>query len=391
MNNALETLRKAWAEIFGDAGDAAVYFAPGRVNLIGEHTDYNGGHVFPCALTVGTYAAARVRTDRLLRFYSVNFPENGVITCSLDDIAYRREDGWTNYPKGVVCELAKRGYEAPYGLDIVYFGTIPNGSGLSSSASIEVLTAEILTDSFSWDIDRITQALISQAAEREFIGVNCGIMDQFAIAMGQKEKAIFLDTATLSYEYVPLILPDVRIVIMNTNKRRGLGDSAYNTRRAECEQALECIRTRIAAPSLGALTEEEFEAVADTIPTESMRRRARHAVYENRRTIRAAEALREGNLEAFGELMNASHRSLRDDYEVTGPELDALAEAAWEAKGVIGARMTGAGFGGCAVSLVRGEYTESMIREVGGKYEKTIGYPASFYVAEVGGGPVRLA
>ena len=398
----IEELRRQFAEVFGDGGDARVYFAPGRVNLIGEHTDYNGGHVFPCALTIGTYAVARKRDDRKLRMYSVNFPQNGVIESSLDGLSYRAEDGWTNYVKGVLWAAAEQGYAADRGLDIMYCGTIPNSSGLSSSASIEVLTGEILRDMFGFDYDGITNALIGQRAENAFIGVNCGIMDQFAIAMGKKDHAIFLDTATLAYEYAPIAMDGVRIVIMNTNHKRGLGESKYNERRAECEEALaelqaaaakatDAVAAQAAAiPSLGSLTEAEFEAMAGAIASPVRYRRARHAVYENRRTIRAVEALKNGDLAEFGQLMNASHVSLRDDYEVTGRELDTLVEAAWKVPGVIGARMTGAGFGGCAVCLVKEENVEQLIREVGETYGQTIGYPATFYVVEIGDGPGRL-
>ena len=322
-------LKREFDEVFGGGGDIRVYRAPGRVNLIGEHTDYNGGHVFPCALTIGTYAVARLRDDRKLRMYSDNFPEKGVIESSLDGLVYRDEDGWTNYPKGVIAAAAGRGYAADRGLDILYCGTIPNGAGLSSSASIEVLTGEVLRDLFGWDFDGIANALIGQQAEREFVGVNCGIMDQFAIAMGKKDCAIFLDTATLDYAYAKLKLDGVRIIILNTNKKRGLGDSKYNERRAECEQALAELQTVVKIGSLGELTEEEFEAHADAIASPVRRKRARHAVYENRRTIRAVEALRRDDLAAFGQLMNESHISLRDDYEVTGVELDTLVEAAW--------------------------------------------------------------
>ena len=386
----IESLRKQFAELFGDEGDVRVYFAPGRVNLIGEHTDYNGGHVFPCALTIGTYAVARKRDDRKLRMYSVNFPQSGVIESSLDGLSYRAEDGWTNYPKGVLWAAAERGFAADRGLDILYCGTIPNSSGLSSSASIEVLTGEILRDMFGFTYNGITNAKIGQRAENAFIGVNCGIMDQFAIAMGKKDHAIFLDTATLAYEYAPIAMEGVKIVIMNTNHKRGLGESKYNERRKECEEALAELQSAAEVPSLGALTEEQFETMADAIVSPVCRKRAKHAVYENRRTIRAVEALKQGDLAEFGRLMNESHVSLRDDYEVTGRELDTLVEAAWKVPGVIGARMTGAGFGGCAVCLVKEENVEQLIREVGEQYERTIGYPATFYVVEIGDGPGRL-
>ena len=386
----IDSLREAFAAQFGEGGDIRTYFAPGRVNLIGEHTDYNGGHVFPCALTIGTYAVARKREDRILRMYSENFPNEGVITCPLDGLTYRAEDAWANYPKGVIRTAADHGYVADAGFDILYYGTIPNSSGLSSSASIEVLTGEVLRDLFGFDYDNIANAKIGQEAENSFIGVNCGIMDQFAIAMGRKDCAIFLDTATLEYEYAPIAMDGARIVIMNTNHKRGLGESKYNERRAECEEALAELQSVVSVGSLGELTEEMVEKCESAIGSEVRRRRARHAVTENARTIRAVAALRDGDLAEFGRLMNASHISLRDDYEVTGRELDTLVEAAWEVPGVIGARMTGAGFGGCAVCIVREESVDALIKAVCERYESKIGYPATCYVAEIGDGPRRI-
>ena len=384
-------MRETFTKLFGAEGDIREYFAPGRVNLIGEHTDYNGGHVFPCALTIGTYAVARKREDRMLRFYSMNFEELGVITVSLDDLVYRKEDDWTNYPKGVIFAAASKGYLCDTGFDIVYNGTIPNGSGLSSSASIEVLTGFVLKDLFGFSYDMIENALIGQLAENRFIGVNCGIMDQFAIAMGRKDKAIFLDTATLQYEYAPVVLRGVKIVIMNTNKKRGLGDSKYNERREECETALKELQTELAIRALGDLTEEEFEQHKELIASPVRQKRAKHAVYENQRTVLAVKKLAENDLEAFGELMIQSHDSLRDDYEVTGKELDTLVAKTLEVPGVIGARMTGAGFGGCAVSLVKEEAVPEVIRYVGEEYEKEIGYAPTFYVVSIGDGPSRIA
>ena len=378
-------------QVFGPGGDIREYFAPGRVNLIGEHTDYNGGHVFPCALTIGTYAAARKRTDRKIRFYSDNFPEEGILETSLDDTEYRKELSWCNYPRGVIQVLRDRGFSPENGMDILYFGTIPNSSGLSSSASIEVLTGYLVSDLYGLPYDGITNAVIGREAENSFIGVNCGIMDQFAIAMGKKDHAIFLDTATLQYEYVPLDLSGVRIVIMNTNHKRGLGESKYNERRAECEQALADIRKVKEVRTLGDLDEEEFLKVQDAIQNPVCRKRAKHAVFENRRTIRAKEALQSGDLALFGQLMNESHISLRHDYEVTGRELDTLVSEAWKQDGVIGARMTGAGFGGCAVALVREQAVPGFAAKVGEAYRKIIGYNAAFYVAETGNGPERKA
>ena len=382
-------LKDEFARVYGAGGEMRVYFAPGRVNLIGEHTDYNGGHVFPCALTIGTYACVRLREDRKLRFYSLNFPDAGIVESTLDDDEYREELGFANYPRGVILEAAAQGYPASCGMDILYYGTIPNSSGLSSSASIEVLTGFFIKDLFGFDYDGITNAKIGQRAENAFIGVNCGIMDQFAIAMGRKDHAIFLDTATLQYEYAPLRLDGVKIVIMNTNKRRGLGDSKYNERRAECEQALSELKTVTDIATLGDLDEERFLQFADVIQSPVCRKRAKHAVFENRRTLRAVEALREDNLTLFGQLMNESHVSLRHDYEVTGRELDTLVETAWEQDGVIGARMTGAGFGGCAVALVKEEAVPGLIERVGQIYRQKIGYDASFYIAEPGDGPAR--
>lgn len=384
-------LRERFLQVFGAGGDIREYFAPGRVNLIGEHTDYNGGHVFPCALTIGTYAAVRKREDRTIRFYSDNFPEKGILTTSLDDTEYRKELDWCNYPRGVIAAARNRGFAADCGMDVLYFGTIPNSSGLSSSASIEVLTGFILKDLFGFDYDGIVNAKIGQEAENDFIGVKCGIMDQFAIAMGKKDHAVFLDTSTLAYEYVPLDLSGVRIVIMNTNRKRGLGDSKYNERRSECEQALRDIQKVLDVKTLGDLTEEQFLSVRSAISSETCSKRAKHAVFENRRTIRAKEALREGNLLLFGQLMNESHISLRHDYQVTGKELDTLVSEAWKADGVIGARMTGAGFGGCAVALVREQAVPTFAKQVGEAYRKIIGYDATFYVAQTGDGPTRKA
>ena len=383
-------LRK-FAEVFGDAGGAEVYFAPGRVNLIGEHTDYNGGHVFPCALTIGTYGAARKRTDDKLRFYSMNFDHLGIIESSLDDLTASQEADWTNYPKGVIWAFGEKGMKAPCGMDLLLSGNIPNGSGLSSSASVEVLTGFILRDFFGFDVTNQDLALIGQYAENNFNKVNCGIMDQFAIAMGKENHAIFLDTADLSYEYAPIALKGAKIVIACSNKKRGLGDSKYNERRSECETALQELRQAADIRSLGELDEEAFEKYKGSISDEVRKRRAKHAVYENQRTIRAVAALKANDIRRFGELMNESHISLRDDYEVTGIELDTLVEEAWKIDGVIGSRMTGAGFGGCTVSIVKDEAIDTFIAQVGKAYQDKIGYAADFYVVEIGDGPKKIS
>ena len=379
-----------FAELFGNSEGAHFYFAPGRVNLIGEHTDYNGGHVFPCALTIGTYAAAGKNQKKVLRLYSMNFEKLGVIEVPVENLVYDKKDNWANYPKGVIRVLKDHGYEITDGIDIVYYGNIPNASGLSSSASLEVLTAFIAKTLCGLKLDFVEISKLTQEAENRFIGVNCGIMDQFAIAMGKKDHAIFLDTATLKYEYAPIKLDGCKIVIACSNKKRGLGDSKYNERRQECEDALAALQKVLPVKTLGELTEDAFEANRSAIGDPVKERRAKHAVYENQRTIRAVQALKAGDLKRFGELMNESHVSLRDDYEVTGIELDTLVENAWKQEGVIGSRMTGAGFGGCTVSIVREDGIDSFIRNVGEAYLAKIGYAADFYVVEIGDGPVVL-
>lgn len=386
----LDTLRPLFDETFGAGGDIRAYFSPGRVNLIGEHTDYNGGASMPAALTIGTYFLARKREDRKLRFYSKNFEDEGVIEGSLDDLVWSADASWTNYPKGVMWAFEQKGYEIPNGFDILLYGNIPNGSGLSSSASVEVGIGLMLKDMDGFGVSMEDLAYIGQFAENNFNKVNCGILDQFSIAMGKKDHAIFLRTAPLSYEYAPIDLGDIRLVIACSNKKRGLGDSKYNERRAECEQALSELQTVIDVSTLGDLTEAEFEAHADAIGSSVRRRRARHAVSENQRTIRAKDALDRGDVEEFGRLMCGSHASLRDDYEVTGPELDTLVDAAMEVEGVIGARMTGAGFGGCTVNLVREADVPEFVQHVGEKYRKTIGWDADIFPVEIGDGPRRL-
>lgn len=371
-------------------GDVRTFFAPGRVNLIGEHTDYNGGHVFPCALSFGTYGVVRPRMDKKLRFYSNNFEDAGIVEVDLENLIYDEKDQWTNYPKGVIKVFKDSGYDLETGFDMLVFGNIPNGAGLSSSASLELLTSVILKGLYSLKIDMIEMIKISQKAENEFVGVNCGIMDQFAIGMGEKDRAILLDCNTLEYIYAPVELGDASIIIANTNVRRGLADSKYNERRGECERSLEELQVKLDIKSLGDLTIQEFEENKELIKSETDRKRARHAVYENQRTIEAVRKLNNGNIQRFGQLMNESHISLRDDYEVTGVELDTMVRLAWNEEGVIGARMTGAGFGGCTVNIVKNENIDSFIKNVGEKYKDEIGLTADFYVASIGGGAREL-
>ena len=387
-----EKLMETFQNLFGADGDIRTYFAPGRVNLIGEHTDYNGGHVFPCALTLGTYAVARKRDDRVLRFYSENFASLGVIETSLDDLVPDEKADWTNYPKGVMWTFEKRGYKLPQGMDIAIYGDIPNGSGLSSSASLEVLTGIVLKDMFGFDEITMPEiAQIGQYSENNFNGCNCGIMDQFASAMGKKDNAIFLDTNTLEYEDAPVVLPDAKIVITNSKVKHSLVDSAYNDRRSECETALEELKSEMPIVTLGDLTEAEFEAHKDTIKDPVRQLRAKHAVYENQRTIRAVAALKANNIEEFGKLMNESHISLKNDYEVSCEEIDILVDLAWEIPGVIGSRITGGGFGGCTVSIVKNDAVDTFIEKVGNGYKEQTGNTAEFYVVEVGDGAHRLS
>lgn len=382
-----ERFIQKFQELYGKGGGIRAYFAPGRVNLIGEHTDYNGGHVFPCALTLGTYGIVRDREDRKLRFYSMNFESLGIIETSLDDLVPDEAANWTNYPKGVMWAFEKRGYKLAHGMDILIYGNIPSGSGLSSSASLEVLTGLMLKDTFGFEnLTMVEVALIGQDAENNFNGCNCGIMDQFASAMGKKDHAIFLDTNTLNYEYAPVILKDAKIVITNSKVKHSLVDSAYNDRRNECETALKELQAELPIHSLGELTQEEFELHKEAIKDPVRQRRAKHAVYENQRTIRAVEALRENDVELFGRLMNESHQSLKEDYQVSCREIDILVDMAQAMPGVLGSRITGGGFGGCTVSIVRNDAVDGFISQIGKTYQAKVGHEAEFYVVDIGDG-----
>lgn len=387
----MQDLKKQFAEIFGDGDGIRTFFAPGRVNLIGEHTDYNGGHVLPCALSFGTYLLARKREEGKLRFYSLNFSDMGIVEWKTAGLKYRKEAGWTNYPAGVAWALQGRGFRIQGGLDVLVWGDIPAGAGLSSSASLEVVTGLALKEMFGFlELTMTDLALIGQCAENNFNGMNCGIMDQFAVAMGRKNRAIFLDTSTLDYQYVNVELKHARIVITNSMVKHSLVDSGYNARRRESETALHDLQQAADIRSLGELTEEEFEKLKDAVADSVCRKRARHAVYENRRTIRAVEALNAGRIEEFGKLMNESHISLRDDYEVSCEEVDALVECAWELPGVIGSRITGGGFGGCTVSIVENDAVEQFRETVIRKYREKTGLTAEIYVADIGDGAREL-
>ncbi|WP_077328410.1 galactokinase [Virgibacillus siamensis] len=380
-------LAKEFRKIFNHANHKIqTFFAPGRINLIGEHTDYNGGHVFPAAISFGTYAVGKKRNDSKLRFYSMNFPEIGIIECDLNDLAFSEKHNWANYPKGMIKYVLDAGYSIRNGADILFYGDIPNGAGLSSSASIEMVTGVLLENLFQLKIDRIDMVRIGQKVENHYLGVNSGIMDQFAIGMGKKDNAILLDCQSLAYDYAPIKLDHHAIMIINTNKQRTLAGSKYNERRQECEKALADLQTELPIKSLGELTADTFHQYEQLIENPIHRKRAKHAITENERTLNALHALRNGNLEEFGALMNASHRSLRDDYEVTGPELDTIAEAAWRQEGVIGARMTGAGFGGCAIAIVENDKKDAFQQYVNQTYQAKFGYEPTFYTAAISDG-----
>ncbi|SEG29737.1 galactokinase [Paenibacillus sp. UNC499MF] len=386
----LKLLKKQFTELYGGVeDDITVFHAPGRVNLIGEHTDYNGGYVFPAALTFGTTLLLRKNEEGLLRMASTNFTHKG--SCSLDDVVYREEDDWMNYPKGVVAQLQQKGQGPRSGYDMLYHGEIPNGAGLSSSASIEVVTGYGLLEAEGYPVDRVELALLSQKAENEFMGVNCGIMDQFAVANGRQDHAILLMCDTLEYELVPFQSGRYKLVIGNTNKRRGLVDSAYNERRSQCEEAVRDLKTRFPDLTLlGQISLEQFEANKDAIKDDTVRRRARHVVEEIDRVLKSIDVLKANDLEAFGKLMTGSHESLRDLYEVTCRELDVMVEAALAVPGVLGSRMTGAGFGGCTVSLVHEDSIEAFREQVGSSYKEQTGLTADFYVCSIGDGVSRI-
>ena len=385
-----DRLYEGFKKYYGDTKGAELFFSPGRVNLIGEHTDYNGGHVFPCALTMGTYALVRKRSDNKMNFVSLNFNNAEVTTVELPELSYQKKNGWANYLIGVVWTFLGKGYKIDKGFDLAMLGNIPSGAGLSSSASIEVLMGTALKYMYDIDIDMVEIAKIGQTSENQFNGMNCGIMDQFAVAMGKKDNAIFLDTADLSYEYAPVKLKDAKVLITNSHVKHSLVDSAYNDRRNESTAALKALQTKLNISGLGDLTEEEFEENQYLITDEVQKKRAKHAVYENQRTIKAVNALKNNDIETFGKLMNASHISLRDDYEVSCPEVDKLVEIAWNIPGVIGSRITGGGFGGCTVSIVKNDAIENFRKEVISKYKEATGIDAEIYEAEIGDGAGRI-
>ncbi len=384
-----EKILNGFKSVFGSEGDIRGYVAPGRVNLIGEHIDYNGGHVFPCALTVGNYAVVRERTDRKIRFYSANYKKGGIYETSLDDLVYSKEAFWTNYPKGVMWTFEKNGYKLDHGFDIYIFGNIP-GSGLSSSAAMEVVIAVMLRDFYHFDVDGIEISKMTQYSENNFNNMNCGIMDQFASAMGKKDMAILLDCATLKYEYIPLILKGYKIVVINSNKPHSLASSHYNDRRKECEYALKCIKKCKNINNLCELSPKEFADLSNCINDSTCKSRAFFAVNEENRTKLAVEALKNNNIELFGQLINESGDGLRYDYDATCFEIDALVDAARKQKGCVGSRETGGGWGGNTISIVKDEYVEEFKKNVAEEYKAKTGLTAGIHELEVGDGGRRI-
>ena len=382
----ISELKKQFLDLFGGSDEGIrVFSSPGRVNLIGEHTDYNGGYVFPAALTMATTIIARPRQDSIVRMAATDL--DGIVEGNLDTIDNYKDLSWGNYQFGVFDELRKAGYNI-CGADMLYHDTTPHGGGLSSSAAIEISAAIAMAAlGGATDIDNIEMAKISQLAEHNYIGVNCGIMDQFASAMGKKNHLIFLDCKTLDYQLVPIQLDGYKLVISNTNKKRSLAASKYNERRSECEKGLEILKSAMPEKTcLGEITAEEFEQYKGLITDEIVLNRVTHVISEDDRVLKAIDALKNGNLVEFGQLMNASHVSLRDLYEVSCEELDTLVDSALSIDGVLGSRMTGAGFGGCTVSLVKDESVDTFIEKVGKEYLDKIGYAASFYITEIGDG-----
>ncbi len=384
----VDQLKEKFLEKYGE-GEVSGYFSPGRVNLIGEHTDYNGGYVFPCAISFGNYCLLRKTDRKSVRFASLNMDFETEI--GIADLNKPLGNEWVNYPIGVFAQFLKRGIVFDEGADILFYGNVPNGAGLSSSAALEMATAVAINDSWNFNLNRLDLIKMAQKAEHEFAGVMCGIMDQFASGMGKANHAIFLDCDTLEYSLVPVELEGAKIVISNTNSPRKLDTGMYNKRVAECQDAVKEISELLKPVSkLVECTMNEFKQIEDKFTDETAKRRARHVIGEIERTEEAVRQLKHGNLERFGELMNASHDSLRDDYEVTGPELDTMVEEARKIEGVIGSRMTGGGFGGCTVSIVKDEAIDTFIEQVGKNYEEKTGLKAEIYVAEISDGSKKL-
>lgn len=381
-------LKEEFFRLYGDrANEPVLFYSPGRVNLIGEHTDYNGGYVFPCALDFGTYLLVRRTNGQKVRMNSLNFPGEVTIPVSLNYLPIAKS--WTNYPVGVINEFARKGIGAP-AMEMLFTGDIPNGAGLSSSASIEMVTAVAMNEMTGAELDMMEMVKMAQKAENGFVGMNCGIMDQFAVGFGKKDHAINLNCDSLEYRYAPVNLGNRRLIITNTNKRRGLTDSKYNERRSECEKAVELISAHKPIKNLSELTISDLWMLDSYIPDPVVRKRAKHIVTENGRTLDAIKALENNDIVLLGKLMNESHDSLCIDYEVTGIELDTLVYEGRKLPGVVGTRMTGAGFGGCTVSIVESRQTEEFILKLGEIYTAKTGLVADFYLPGIGDGARRI-
>jgi len=380
-----ENLKHIYRAAFGSDFERA-FFSPGRVNLIGEHIDYNGGNVLPCALGIGTYGAASRRDDRLVKLYSADFPDDGVISLDLDALANKPENGWGNYVAGMLKSI-RTNYDVKSGFNLAVEGDLPKASGLSSSASLEMLVGCAVNTLFGLDIPGVDMALLGKKTENEFVGVNSGIMDQFAVQMGKKDHAVYLNCNDLRYEYIPLELGDCELLIINSNKPRALTDSKYNERFDECMRALGIIRGYIEADNLVGVGIDWFERNKGVLGDDVLIKRTSHVLYENQRTVMSVRALKGGDLKRFGEYLNESHASMRDLYEITGPELDSIAHAAQRQRGVLGARMTGGGFGGCAIAIVAKDEADDVIKNVGEAYTRETGYTAGFYTVKISGGP----
>ncbi len=384
----ISSLLNEFYRIYGNKEKAPLlFFAPGRVNLIGEHTDYNGGYVFPSSLNFGTYLMIRKTTDSRVSFHSTNL--DYTVKVSIHDPVTKHNNEWVNYPLGVIEQLVKRGLK-PLGMELFYSGDIPHGAGLSSSASIEIVSAYAFNKLWQGQISMLEMIKLSQKAENEFVGMNCGIMDQFAVGMGAPNSGLFLNCDTLKYKMIPLHLHDHKIIISNTNKKRKLTDSKYNERRAECDQAVADLSKNKSIKNLSSLSPGEFQEFKSLIRDPVILKRASHVISENQRVLEAVQAIQNGDLLKFGELMNESHESLRYDYDVTGIELDTLVEEARKVPGVLGSRMTGAGFGGCTVSLVKESEVEKFMSLVGKNYNSVTGMEASFYLPELGAVPAEI-
>ena len=386
----IEKLQQEFMNLFSSESKPQVFFAPGRINLIGEHIDYNGGVVLPAAISFGTYALVRKRNDSKLRFFSLNFIEDGIIECGLNDLTYDQAHKWANYPKGMILVLKNKGYSIVTGFDILFYGNIPNAAGLSSSASLEIVTGVLLKELFHLPVNMEEIVKVGQLVENEYIGVNSGIMDQFAVGFGKKDHAILLDCQNLQFEYAPIKLKEYVIMIIHTNKQRALTESKYNERRKQCENALMDLKELLDINNLCMVTPETFEQVKHLIKNDTDRKRAHHVVYEHARTKEAFLRLKERDIVSFGKLMNESHHSLQAYYEVTGLELDTIVKSAQNQVGVLGARMTGAGFGGCAIAIVKKEHTKQFKENVNKDYAKKVGYDATFYEASIGDGARKM-